>query len=134
MNTSHPNRRFIAITLSLAMVLLSLQTPIANAAMISTSTLLADQQAKQQRQISLKYLDTKKAQDILLSLGVTPESAKKRIHAMSTEELTQFTDQIGNLPAGGDSLFGIVILAFFVLIVLDLLGTTDIFPAIDPIN
>ena len=53
---------------------------------------------------------------------------------MTADELQAFNQQVADMQAGGDSLLGVVVWVFVVLIVLDLLGTTNIFPAIKPIN
>ena len=133
MHIIRSNKRFFASFLSLAILLLSLHTPIVNAAIVPTSSLIIEQQSQEQRQILLQRVSKAEAQELLLSFGVTPEMAEQRIQAMTTEELAQLNNKFENLPAG-QGILGTVIVVFVVLIVLDLLGTTDIFPAIKPIN
>ncbi len=127
-------RRLISSTLMIAMFFVGVQVSVANAKMTSTATLLASEQALIDQQYLLDRLDEEKAEILLLELGVSPDMVKQRVQNMTTEELAQFNTQLNELPAGGDSIIGLVILVFLILIALDLLGTTNIFPAIKPIN
>jgi len=67
-------------------------------------------------------------------MGIDPNTIEQRVNSMTADELQAFNQQVADMQAGGDSLLGVVVLVFVVLIVLDLLGTTNIFPAIKPIN
>jgi hypothetical protein len=65
----------------------------------------------------------------LRKLGVDPADAKQRIAALSDAELASLEQRMDELPAGAGALevLGIVLL---VLLVLELVGVTDIFKAI----
>lgn len=65
----------------------------------------------------------------LRKLGVDPVDAKQRIAALSDAELASLEQRMDELPAGAGALevLGIVLL---VLLVLELVGVTDIFKAI----
>jgi hypothetical protein len=62
----------------------------------------------------------------LIGMGVNPEEAEMRMDALTDAELVMLSQQMDELPAGGDilGLFGAVLL---VLIILELLGVTNVF-------
>lgn len=63
----------------------------------------------------------------LVSLGVDPTDAVIRVAALSDAELSQVSQQMQTLPAGGDSLLAVIGIVFVVLLILELTGVTDIF-------
>lgn len=119
-------RQLLSVVLA---VLLAISASPAQAEMIGTSSLLAQAtQAAQLTQVqSFIARDDVRAQ--LLALGVDPAQAEQRVAAMTGEELQQVSDRINDLPAGG-SVLEVVLVVFLVLILLDLLGVTNIFPRI----
>ncbi|SRR5690554_1728651 len=127
-------RRTVAAVLALAMFSLTFQGTLAQAAMVSTGDFLQQQQADYDRDQILQILAQDDTRRTLLSLGVNPEDVEQRVNNMTAEELAQFNAQAEQLPAGAASIFGVIIFALVLLIVLDLLGATDVFPAIRPIQ
>lgn len=67
-------------------------------------------------------------QQRLVALGVTNEDALARVAALSQAELQLLADKMDELPAGG--IIGILGVMFVVLLVLELVGVTDIFTAV----
>lgn len=61
--------------------------------------------------------------------GVSPEEAQARIRNLTDEELVQLEASMGTDVVGGDAL-GIIGAVFLVLMILELVGITDIFKAI----
>lgn len=61
--------------------------------------------------------------------GVTPEQAKERIRNMTDEELVHVERSLGAGVVGGDALATIGAV-FLVLLILELVGVTDIFKSI----
>lgn len=106
----------------------------AQAALVSADSLVAEQLDVAQRADIQAFFEQQHARDALTKLGVDPAQVDTRLAQMTTSELQQLQTQIESMQAGGASAVGVVLLIFFVLIVLDLLGTTDIFPAIQPAN
>ncbi|HET7669436.1 MAG TPA: PA2779 family protein, partial [Burkholderiales bacterium] len=49
-------------------------------------------------------------------------------------EVAQLAAQIDSLPAGGDSILGLLVLVFVILLITDILGLTKIFPFTRPIR
>lgn len=95
----------------------------AQAAVIGTAEHL---QATQQRADVAQLRESVEQQ--LLRLGVTNEDALARVAALSREELQLLADRIDELPAGG--IVGTIGVVFIVLLILELVGITDIFTAI----
>ncbi len=115
------------------MVLVGFQSAV-QAAMVTTSQLVASESQQMDRTQVLALLDKQEAIDALTNLGIDTASVEDRVNNMTAEELQAFNQQVEDMQAGGSSLVGVVVLVFVILIVLDLLGTTNIFPAIKPIN
>lgn len=71
-------------------------------------------------------LDREAVQAQLVAHGVDPAAAKARIASLSTEELRQLDGRLAELPAGA-GVVEIVGVVFVVLLILELVGVTDIF-------
>ena len=63
----------------------------------------------------------------LVQLGIDPAVAEQRVNALTPAEIARLQPQLDSLPAGGDSLLVIVGVVFVVLIILELVGVTNIF-------
>ena len=133
MTRSNPLHRTVARLMSAMMVIIGFLSASAQAAMVNTGDVVAaaSQQATQAQVLAV--LDQDEARNTLLSLGVDPADVEQRVHDMSPSELQAFSQQVDEMQAGGSAV-GVIILVFVILIVLDLLGTTNIFPVIKPIN
>ena len=59
-------------------------------------------------------------------LGVNPADAEARIASLSDAELVQLQGQVDQLPAGGSAL-AVIGLVFVVLLILEIVGVTNIF-------
>ena len=59
--------------------------------------------------------------------GVNPVDADARIASLSDAELLQLQGQVDRLPAGGDGLLAVLGVVFVVLLILELVGVTNIF-------
>jgi hypothetical protein len=62
----------------------------------------------------------------LIALGVDPVEAQGRLAGLSDAELAQVSTQLDALPAGG-SLLALIGAVFVVLLILELVGVTNIF-------
>ncbi|HEX7061593.1 MAG TPA: PA2779 family protein [Woeseiaceae bacterium] len=100
--------------------------PSAQGAVVGTETALASQQRAEriERLNSVLARDDVRAE--LERLGVAPADAQARVAALSDSELLALDQRMDELPAGSGALevLGIVLL---VLLVLELVGVTDIF-------
>ena len=115
----------LAALVSSGMILLG--TPnMANAAMIGTETLAsqslrADTEARVQ-----SLLSREDVQSQLVAWGVDVQKAQERAASMSDEELQRVAATLDQQPAGGDLLV-VIGLVFVVLLILELVGVTNIF-------
>ncbi len=121
---------------SFALFLIVVFAPISSiqAAMIGTDAVLQSQQNQIERTDIIERLQAEDAQRLLATMGVDASEIKERVANMTADELTQFNAQIDELPAGGIGIFGAVIFVLLLMIVLDLLGAVDFFPAIKTIH
>ena len=133
MNRSSTLHRTLARTMAAMMVVIGLMSASAQAAMVSTGDIISSASEQETRAQVLAILDQDQARDALLSLGVAPADVEQRVQDMTSAELQAFSQQVEEMQAGGSAV-GVIILIFVILIVLDLLGTTNIFPVIKPIN
>jgi len=105
------------------------------AAMVGTEAVLGNEEMQSAREKVRLFLDRRDVQDVLTSQGIDPMEAKARVNSLSDAEVQAIADRIDQLPAGGGVLGSLLIIAvvfFLVLIVLDLIGVTDIFTFIHP--
>lgn len=65
-------------------------------------------------------------QQAMTKLGVDPVQAQQRVDSLSDEELVMLEQQLDTLPAGG-SFFAVVGVVFVILLILELVGVTNIF-------
>ncbi len=107
---------------------LGLQLPAAQAGIVGTEIIVSNAQAQQDRAQIMDLLDRKDIQEQLISHGVDVEQAKARVDSLSDAETHTLAGQLNTLPAGGDSILGVIVLIFLVLLVTDILGLTNVFP------
>lgn len=133
MSFSSKKTRLVARTLSVALVWCGMQASVAQAAFVPTHALVAGspQAVVDSRSALAHTLAREDVRAQLLAYGVKPEVVEARIAALTDAEARQLADQMAELPAGGSGL-GVVVLVLLVLVLTDVLGVTDVFPAIRP--
>lgn len=124
----HHSRRW-CVLLILALFSLGLVQPV-TAAMVSTQSLLAQQQATQQRLELRDMLQRDEVRAQLVSLGVEPDAALARVDVLTDEEVATLHQQIEDLPAGG-GVAGTIVLILLILALTDVLGYTDVYSFIN---
>jgi hypothetical protein len=100
------------------------------AAMVDTETVLSAERIAQTRQALAEHLARPQVREQLQKMGIDPKEAQARIDNLSDAEIARIADRLDELPAGGDALgivLGLIVLAFVVLIITDIVGVTDIF-------
>lgn len=127
-------KRWVATVLASLFFVTSLQSMVATAAMVSTTEAVQTEQTQYDKDRILEQLQSDEVKQVLNSYGVSPADVEKRVQAMTPAEVAEFNAKASSMPAGGTSIFGVVIFVLVLLIVLDLLGATDIFPAVRPLN
>ena len=118
--------RPVALVLSTVMLSISLYTPAAHAAMITTDQVMGVDIASARTQIEMTLMRAD-VQQALLQQGVNPQDIQARVAALSDVEAAQMASQLNDLPAGGDGL-GLLVMVFLILVVMDIACLTKIFP------
>jgi hypothetical protein len=116
-------RRFVSTVL-----IISLALPLpAHAGMLATESLL-------ERERVVTLLERADVQAQLEALGVSPAEVKARVAALTDVEVAHLAARIDELPAGGVSILGAVLIVFLVLLITDILGYTKVFPFTKPMK
>lgn len=121
------------LSVLLAITLSSLSVNNAGAAMVTNDIVVGHVQHNSAKAQLLQTINRSDVKEQLTGLGVSPEDVENRINMMTYEEIAQLNQQIDELPAGGDIL-GILLVIFIVFVITDIIGATDIFPFIHPVN
>ena len=127
----HFMRRPIAVLLSLLLALAPMIP--AQAAMIGNEQVINQHQQGQTRDSLQQLLQQQSARQQLQALGVSPDLVKDRIDSLTDSELARINRHVDTLDAGGNIL-GILLVIFIVFVITDVIGATDIFPFIHPVN
>lgn len=118
-------RKITAIMLSGLLVWAGLAVEV-SAAVIETSEVLTIE-ARQDRIDQIQSeLAREDVQNAFTRLGVDPAQAQQRVASLTDQELVMLEKQLDTLPAGG-SFFAVVGVVFVVLLILELVGVTNIF-------
>lgn len=126
-------KRTLAFVMSGLMMSTSLLSAVAHASVVSTSSVIEAQTAHMNRDQILQLLQRKDAIQALQRMGVDPAQVQARVQQMTASELQAFNDQVKKMEAGGDALT-IIVLIGLILVITDMLGITDVFPGIKPIQ
>ena len=127
MNPFRNLSRGVSAVLVMMLTLCCLNTP-AYAGIVGTQVAIEHQQVALDRAQLLAMLDRSDLRDELVAYGVDPNEARERIAALSDTEVQSLAGKVGELPNGGDTLVGAVVLIFLVLLFTDLMGWTDVYP------
>ena len=97
------------------------------AGIIATPAAIAAQENHDSLSTLKELLTREDVRGQLMQLGVDPAVAEQRVNSLTPAEIARLQPQLDSLPAGGDALLAIVGLVFVVLIILELVGVTNIF-------
>ena len=124
-------RKPIAGLVIVAISAFSISWAPAHAAMVSTDEILKQNKQNLDRERLTVLLDRSEVRKQLEDWGVKSEEAKAWIDSLTDREIAEIVTRIDQMPAGGSAtgiLVGGALLVFFVLLVTDILGYTDVFP------
>ena len=93
---------------------------------VTTDQLLQQQLEVLNKSSLVAMLDRDDVRQQLVERGVDPDYAKARIAALSDAQIEELKHSIDTLPAGS-GVVGILIAVLLVLIILDIVGVTNIF-------
>ena len=127
--------RILSKTLSavLTLTLMSMPFHSAQAAMIANDVIINQAQQRDAKTELMQTIQRADVREQLASMGVGQAAVESRIDLMTHEEIARLNQQIDELPAGGDVL-GVLLVIFIVFVITDVIGATDIFPFIKPVN
>jgi hypothetical protein len=119
----------LCLLLIVSFSLLDLSVQSAQAGMIGTETIMnagADQKARDR---VMEFFGREEVRKALSRQGIDPAEARDRVAGLSGAEIARIDKMMDRLPAGGDAgtVVGIALLVFFVLLITDILGYTNIF-------
>ena len=121
---------FVSILMTFVFLAINLPAHSVLAVMVGTETILVNQKEKEFRESIRAFLEREEVQSILSAGGIDPGEAQKRVESLTDAEVRAIADKIEQLPAGSDAavtLVYVLIIAFLVLLITELLGYTDIF-------
>jgi hypothetical protein len=116
--------------LFLVMSLASLHFPhMVRAELIGVQMLLSAQQRAEKVEKAQTFLQREDVKEQLVLFGANPAEVQERVEALSDQELNMLAQQIDDLPAGAgaDGVLVVIGIVFLVLIILELVGVTNIF-------
>ena len=121
-------KRLICVVLALSVFNLAF-AGVANAGILSSSDIIAAEQVQLDRTQLKSLFARADVQDKLIAMGVDVAAAQLRVDTMSEQEIQQMAASMDEMPAGAGFVETLV-LAFLVLIVLEVTGVTDVLPNI----
>ncbi|MEH6566319.1 MAG: PA2779 family protein [Halopseudomonas sp.] len=127
------SKRYLSIVFAALFMLTSLVSIQAQAAMVGTDEVIAQQQLSVDRAELKGMLQDQAVQDKLASMGVSPDQVDQRIDSLTADELAYFNTQLDEAPAGA-GVVGVIVLFLVIFIITDMLCATDIFSFIHCIN
>lgn len=101
----------------------------AQASMIGTESLVNEQSREVNLAAVNAFMAGEQVQSQLEAWGVETDAAADRVANLSDAELQQLAMNIGSQPAGGDAI-AVIGIIFVVLLILELVGVTNVFTAI----
>ena len=126
--------RPVALLMAAVMFMTSLPLFHAQAAMVATDSVIEQAVKADDRARVMEFMAREDVRRQMESLGIDPDEAAQRAESLSDEEIQQIAGQLDQLPAGQDTLIGVVLAAILivllVLLITDLVGVTDVFPFI----
>ena len=117
--------RLTMLPLLIAFCIVSVLSPVAQATVIDTRTMLTAQATSPQADVQA-FLARGEVREQMILLGVDPDDASARVAALTEQELSQLQLHINDLPAGANAL-ALIGAVFLVLLILELVGVTNIF-------
>jgi len=119
-------KRLLLQILLMSLVMSSLNN-VAFARVITTEAALAIQQQEDSIERVGRFLMREDVQAALVRMGVDQSQAIERVQALTPSELAQLERHLNELPAGGTGVIEVLGIVVIVLIILELLGVTNVF-------
>jgi hypothetical protein len=126
-----------ALAVVVAMLVTALPLGAARADLVGTQRVVEQTAAASERERLAAVLLRDDVRQQMEALGVDRDEAMARLASLSDQEIQQIAGKIDELPAGQSFLVGVLIIAGAVLValvILDLVGVTDVFTFINPVT
>ncbi len=126
--------RPVSLVLVVSFCLLNFNIPYAQAQMVTTDSVITEQQSEDQRAQVKDFLTREDVAEVLTQYGVDPIEAQQRVDSLSTGELADIANSIDQMPAGAGAvgtIVGAAVLIFLVLLITDIIGLTHIYPFVN---
>ena len=95
MGTFTTTQKHLARILAALMLFVGVQSATVQAAMISTSDVIAKQTEQLNRAQVLELLNKQEAIDALTAMGIDPNTVEQRVNSMTADELQAFNQSLG---------------------------------------
>ncbi|MFC1334445.1 MAG: PA2779 family protein [gamma proteobacterium symbiont of Clathrolucina costata] len=118
-------KRFLILILALNIALIGFPSLVLASPINTMTVIQMDERAMHIDRIR-SAMTRDDVRSTLVGMGVNPAEAELRLDALTDTELVMLNQQMDELPAGG-SVLGVLGAVLIVLIVLELLGVTDVF-------
>ncbi|MES9950116.1 MAG: PA2779 family protein [Candidatus Thiodiazotropha sp.] len=118
-------KRFLILTLALNTALIGFPSLVLASPINTMTVIQMDERAMHTDRIR-SAITRDDVRSTLVGMGVNPAEAELRLDALTDAELVMLSQQMDELPAGG-SILGVLGAVLIVLIVLELLGVTNVF-------
>lgn len=115
------------------LLVMSVQSVTANAAMVSTDTIIQTENQQYTKSQLLQKLESAELQQQFLDMGVDPQEIQQRVASLTPDEISQLNANLDSQPAG-EGVLGLIGLVFVVLVITDMLCATDVFSFVNCIN
>lgn len=123
-------RSLIARICILQMLALSLFTPVHAAMLPADAALESAMAVESDRDRVDHWLAREDVRAQFLELGVAPQEVEQRVAVLSDAEVAMLAERMDEEPAGG--LLAVIGVVFIVLLILELVGVTNIFTNVGP--
>lgn len=121
-----------SVVLIACLSFLALGYPVgASAGFIGTGQYLMANDRQQRIERVQLALKEERISEQLVAMGVDPQLAEQRVASLTDADLIALDERLEELPAGG-AVLELILVAFLVMLILDLTGLTNIFPGIGP--
>lgn len=120
--------RFVGRILAASVLSMSIYVPGAQAALVSTEQVIAGQASQYDRDRIRALFERSDVRAQLQDWGVSADTAKARVDALTDTEVAGIAGKLDSLPAGGEGIISGLIFVFIVLLITDILGFTKVFP------
>ncbi|MES9812854.1 MAG: PA2779 family protein [Candidatus Thiodiazotropha sp.] len=118
-------KRFLILTLALNTALIGFPSLVLASPINTMTVIQMDERAMHTDRIR-SAITRDDVRNTLVGMGVNPAEAELRLDALTDAELVMLSQQMDELPAGG-SILGVLGAVLIALIVLELLGVTNVF-------